>query len=188
MSKDTKEIAKAAGGKTSTLDRVRQEKSVAELKDMDFDELIRQAEAAGELTDASQLGEGYHLLRGEDEKEKLVGVPFVVIDWKDNPGRFGDFFTLRIKTKYPVMFGETGYQHFIVNDGSTGIARQMADRKAAGDMSLIYCRHGLQVSKDYEVTTKELDPDTGKTIRKPVIDPSTGKPILGTTFYLDTSL
>jgi hypothetical protein len=180
---------KLAKGRTSTLDRVREEKGLAELRDMSFEDLIAEAQDAGELLDAVQLGEGYHLLRGEDEKEKLVGQELAVLNYRDNPqGKFGVFFTLHIKTRFPIRFGEESYQHFIVNDGSSGIARQLLDLKRAGSTGVIHCRRGFRVSKDYEVVTREVDPDTGETIRKPVIDPGTGKPILGTTFYLDTSL
>jgi hypothetical protein len=187
MSKSPTDLQKPK--RAGTLDRLRDEKSLSELRDTSFDELVRQAEEAGELLDAVQLGEGFHLLRGEEEKEKLVGEEFMVVDWRDNPqGKFGVFFTMHIKTKHPIRFGEEAYQHFIVNDGSTGIARQLLDLKRAGSTGMIHCRRGLRVSKDYEVVTRETDPDTGETIRKPVLDPATGKPVLGTTFYLDTSL
>jgi hypothetical protein len=178
-------VAKRAG---STLDRLRDEKSVGQLREMDFDDLVKMAEEAGELLDATQLGEGYHLL-ASDDKEKLVNAPFAVVDARFNEkGKYGGFVTLHIKTKFPIVFGEEAYQHFILNDGSTGIARQIRDMQENGFHGIIYCRHGLRVSKDYEVTEKKTDPDTGKEVRVPIVDPATGKPILGTTYYLDTSL
>jgi hypothetical protein len=171
----------------SLLDRMREEKTVAEVRDMDFDTLLAQLNADGQVLDASQLGEGFHLLQGKDEKKKLVGEYLAVIDWVINPGKFGGFATLKIKTKFPIRFGEEGYQNFIVNDGSTGIKRQIQDMQAQGFTGVIVCRKGFRVSEDYEVTETYTD-DNGDTKERPVLDPATGKPILATTFYLDTSL
>jgi hypothetical protein len=166
---------------------MRESKSLATADDISFDELMKQLEAEGELVDSSQLGEGYHLLQGKAEKKKLVGVPFVVLDWQKNPGKFGGFYSLKIRTGVPVVFNGEGYTKFIVNDGSTGIRQQMDDFTANGFTGAIRCRKGLRVSEDYEVTEIYKD-ENGEEKRKPVIDPSTGKPVLGTTFYLDTSL
>jgi hypothetical protein len=180
MAKDTM----TRTGKT-TLDRLRDEKRLGKQDEVSFDELMKQLEAEGELANVSQLGEGFHLLRGDDDKEKLVGVPFVIMDYVKNLGSKSPwFYTLKIRTATPIYFGKEAYTHFIVNDGGTGIGRQMADWVENGGKGAILCQRGLTVSKDYEVMEK--DPITGE--KKPVIDPATGKPILGTTFYLDTAL
>jgi hypothetical protein len=166
---------------------MREEKTVAEVRDLDFDVLLKQLEADGQVLDSTQIGEGFHLLQGKDEKKKLVGQPLVVIDWAINPGKFGGFATLKIKTKFPVSFGAEAYSNFIVNDGSMGIRRQIQDIQQTGFTGVIVCRKGFRISEDYEVTERVKDENGDESVR-PVLDPSTGKPILASTFYLDTSL
>jgi hypothetical protein len=170
---------------SSILDRMREEKTVSEVRDMDFDTLIKELE--NQVLDATQLGEGFHLLQGKDEKKKLVGETLAVIDWVINPGKFGGFASLKIKTKFPVRFGEEAYTNFIVNDGGTGIRRQIQDLQSQGFTGVLVCRKGFRVSEDYEVTEEYTDEHGDKKQRK-VLDPVTNQPVLGTTFYLDTSL
>jgi len=180
----TKDLAKApAAPATNALDRLRTKNlKASELEAIDWDEMIQGLESEGQVLDASQVGEGFHLLQGKDNKKKLVGQPFAILDWTINPGRFGGFATIKIRTQFPVMFDGQAYKYFILNDGGTGIARQIQDLKNAGHLGIVVCKKGLRVSGDYEVT-QVVD---GK--KESVIDPSTGKPVLGTTFYLDTSL
>jgi hypothetical protein len=180
--KTSEEIAKPQ----STLDRLRNgAQGLKAARDMDWDALLQSLDAEGKVVDVSQLGDGFHLLQGVDDKKKLIGQPLVVLDWDINPGKFGGFATLHIKTQHPIVFNGTGYNHFILNDGGSGIGRQIFDFNANGGDGVIVCRRGLRVSEDYEVM--QPDPENpGKKI--PVIDPATGKPVLGTTFYLDTSL
>lgn len=174
--------------KESTLDKLRKAKTtVAQQEEMSFDEIIKTLEEEGQLLDASQLGEGYHLLQGKAEKKRLIGIPLVVIDWVTNPGKFGGFVTIKVVTGVPVIFDGQGYTKFIVNDGSTGIARQIADLQNAAFRGVIRCRKGLRASEDYEVQEVYTD-ENGEQKKRAVVDPSTGKPILATTFYLDTSL
>jgi hypothetical protein len=186
-----KPTAQAAGrelAKTkSALDRMREEKTLAQIRDTDFDSLLASLETDGQLLDASQLGEGFHLLQGKAEKKKLVDVPLAILDWQINPGRFGGFVSMKIKTKFPVMFDGQGYTNFIVNDGSTGIKRQIQDMQETGFTGVIVCRKGFRVSEDYKVKEDYVD-EHGETKQREILDPATGQPILGTTFYLDTSL
>ena len=172
---------------SSTLDKLREGKNIDALRDTDFDTLVKMAEDAGELVDATQLGEGFHLLQGKAEKKMLIGQPLAILDHVLNPGKFGGFVTLKIKTKFPIMFNGEGYQNFIVNDGSTGIKRQIQDIEESGNRGVIVCRKGFRVSEDYEVTETVKD-ENGDVQERPVLDPTTGKPIMGTTFYIDTSL
>jgi hypothetical protein len=187
MAKSAQAAGRELAKNKTTLDKLREDKSIAELRDSDFDSLVKQIETEGELLDASQLGEGFHLLQGKAEKKSLVGVPFVIIDWQTNPGRFGGFVSLKVKTKFPVVFNGEGYTNFIVNDGSTGIKRQLQDMRESGMRGMILCRKGFRVSEDYEVKEEYTDTD-GETKTRAIVDPTTGKPILGTTFYIDTSL
>jgi hypothetical protein len=186
------------GATMSPIDSIRQQADV--LRDMPFDELMKLAEENEAIAiDASQTGDGYHLITSKD-KEHLVGVPFVVMpEWDIMPSsqRPGQFFaTLPIRTAHPVAkLGN--HDHIRLNDGSTGIYRQLSDMKAKGFTGIIVCRNGLQVSKDYEVTepvfdekTGEpvIDATTGKQATRAKVDPVTGNVIKGTTYYLDTTV
>lgn len=162
----------------STLDRIR-DKDVQVLEELSFDQLLDKLSQDGELDEVSDLGDGYHLIKGKEGKAKLVGVPLVILDWRVNEKwKFGPGVTLHIRTGVPVVFDGRAYDRFILNDGSTGIADQIAQRVASGKTGAILCRRGLSRS-DYEVTD-----DSGN----PVIDPATNKPVEGTTFYFDTSV
>jgi hypothetical protein len=180
----TKQLPKTQDGPaTSALDRLRtKELKASELEEIDWDQMIQGLESEGQTLDASQVGEGFHLLQGKDDKKKLVGQPLAILDWDINPGRFGGFATLKIRTQFPVQFDGQAYKYFILNDGGTGIARQIQDLKNNAFTGVVICKRGLRVSEDYEVTEVK----DGKKV--PIMDPSTGKPVLGTTFYLDTSL
>jgi hypothetical protein len=158
--------------KLTTLDRIRDKKLDA--RELGYDELLAQLEADGELVDVSDLGDGYKLVQGIAGKKKLVGMPFVILDHVKQvstkiPGSF--YSTMHIRTA-------TG-DLLIVNDGSTGIHNQLEGYREQGITKGIVCRRGLQVSEDYEV--KDAD-------GSPILNPQTNKPILGTTFYLDTSV
>jgi hypothetical protein len=176
--------------KESALDRIRENaiiNAAEAAKDLSFEELLASI-PADQLISASEIGDGYHLLRGDDDKRRLVGVPFIITDWDWHPGSYGQFVTMRVKTRNPVTIDGQDYDMFIVNDGSTGIARQLEDwGKNEGRSGLILAKRGLRAS-DYDVMEDVIDNDTGKVIKKPVLDPATGKGISATTFYLDLSV
>jgi hypothetical protein len=154
-----------------------------QIPDLSWDELLKQLGDTDELDDVSALGGGFHLLK-RDDKDKLEGQPFVILFFRVNDKwRYGPGVSMMIQTAVPVVFNGQKYERFVVNDGSTGIAQQLFDYKAAtGKNGPILVRNGLR-SSEYEVM--EDGPDGEKI---PVIDPATQKPVLGKTFYLDTSL
>lgn len=158
--------------RVTTLDRIRSEKQ--DIRELSFDELLKTLESEGELVDVSDLGEGYKLVQGIAGKKKLVGMPFVILKHKRQkstkvPGSF--YSSMWIKTATNDLL--------LVNDGSTGIHSQLEAYREQGVEKGIICRRGLQVSEDYEVKDAEGNP---------ILNPQTNKPILGTTFYLDTSV
>jgi hypothetical protein len=159
--------------RVTTLDRIREQK--VDVREQSFDDLIKTLENEGdELVDVSDLGEGYKLVQGISGKKKLVGMPFIILKHKRQrstkvPGSF--FSSMWIKTATNDLL--------LVNDGSTGIHAQLEAYREQGVEKGIVCRRGLQVSEDYEVKDEEGNP---------VLNPATNKPILGTTFYLDTSV
>lgn len=137
-----------------------------------FDAALLLAEKAhGDLALADkELGDGFALLANKDT---LIGVPCLFMEWHFYPGDFGEFVSARIATKQ----GENGVGRYIVNDGSTGIYQQLRDytdrySKHGGLVS----RHGLRKS-EYD-TNKE-----GVPVAKGAPD-AVSK---GVTYYIDTS-
>jgi hypothetical protein len=191
----------------SPLDRKRREQQAVMFRGMSFAEMLaRSAERAlGDVNvvSASEAGIGYRLVENRDDKRHFVGVElFVLPGWQVNPsdrypGRY--FASLYVKTAYPIAALD-GMTEFVVNDGGTGIAQQLADLRArceaAGqDDPLIHCKRGFTVS-EYTVSDDVLDdqgqpvidPITRRPKRQPRLDPVTNQPVgKGLTFYLNTS-
>lgn len=139
-------------GTLVTLEQIRKEIP----KDVTFETLVKAL--APDTMESSELGDGFSVLP-TSEKPKLVGVPFLILDWNINEGQNGEFASVRLIT--------SNNQRLIINDGSTGICRQLQELASKGESRAILCRHGLRRS-DY---TTNVD----------------GKEISATTFYLDTS-
>lgn len=178
----------------TTLEKIRAQvrgttDKVGPAPELTFDEMLAQLDAAGELETATDFGNGYHLVRGKENKAKFVDVPFIIEDYRINPDwKFGEGVSLMIRTGVPVAFEGRPYERFIVNDGSTGIAQQIVDRHAAKGYKgnrmqgpAILCKRGLTKS-EYDV----IDPTDPERKRK-LVDPATNEPVKGVTFYLDTS-
>lgn len=102
-----------------------------------FDEAIKlAAQTHGGMLDSTELGDGFSIL---EDKQKLVGVPFVIVEWEHGKNvTMGEkFVILRIVTQ--------ANQKLIITDGSTGIMRQlevMPGNRRGG----IFCREGLRAS------------------------------------------
>jgi hypothetical protein len=128
-------------------------------KELGFSEISKQLFDAGDIVSAAEYGTGFEVL-DKDAKGQLVGVPFIILDWVINEGDFGEFVSLRLVTQ--------DNRKLIVNDGSTGIAKQVREMAEAGEQRAVYVKKGLRRS-DYEYTDKNG-------AKKPA-----------TTFYLDTS-
>lgn len=125
-----------------------------------FDDALAAARAVdGDILDVadSELSTGFAVL-DTNGKARLVGVPFIVLDWRFANGEKGEFVSLSIVTKHN--------EKLIVNDGSTGIRDQM---KRLGQPRTLGVRHGLRVS-EYDYT-----------------DQATGEISRAKTYYLDTS-
>ena len=92
------------------------------------------------------LGDGFTLV----EKDKLLGVPFVLVDYTvhtsktnfDENGEGLKFVTVRCVTKED--------NRVAFNDGSTGVAQQLRDLAAREIYGGIYVQNGLRAS-EYEV-------------------------------------
>lgn len=99
-----------------------------------------------------------------EDKGKLVGVPLVIVHGVFNEGDNGEFVSLYVLT--------ANDDHYIVNDGSTGILNQcrslVPEGRTMTGATPIVCRHGFRVS-NYTYH-----------------DAKTGKDRPAKTFYIDT--
>lgn len=133
----------------------------------DFDAAIAlMQQTEGGVTVADQvLGDGFALL-DSGRKGILEGVPLLFMEWTFNEGNFGTFVSARVVARNP----DGGVSRYIINDGSTGIAEQLANyTKRTGLQSGLLVKNGLRVSQyEYE-------------------DPETGKLTPAETYYIDTS-
>jgi hypothetical protein len=113
-----------------------------------FDDAIALIQLQQEaIPDAKDLiGDGFELVATND-KGRLIGIPFVVLDWSFSPstdfeGR--EFVTVRIVT-------ESGAK-LILNDGSTGVYAQLRSITDTHEFNPAFrVRKGLRVSEyEYE--------------------------------------
>lgn len=125
-------------------------KSIADVRSM--------FESAGmPIRVVSDYGTGFTIL---EDKDKLCGVPFLIVDARFSLGDFGQFVSLTVMTNQE--------EKWIVNDGSTGICDQVeALVKQVGTVQGMLVTHGLRRS-DYDYT-----------------EPKTGNKVPATTYYLD---
>lgn len=121
------------------------------------------AEAFGgqvvDLAEVPALDSAFGEILNGPGKDRLVGVPFLIVDWSQNSGDKGRFVSLRVVTQDSAKY--------VVNDGSTGIMSQMDTLEESGVKGGVVCRHGLRRS-DYTYT-----------------DPQ-GEEHPASTYYLDT--
>jgi hypothetical protein len=131
-----------------------------------FDAALAMAtEQYGPVVDAADvLGDGFALLES-NSKPILEGIPLILMEWNFRDGDFGKpFVSVRVVAKHPN--GTMG--RYIVNDGSTGIAEQLAEyTKKYGRYGGLIVSKGL-LRSDYDV---EID----------------GKKSRATTWYLNLS-
>lgn len=136
MSKQTQEIAAAID--VAFLDTLKTPQAVAQY-----------FETLG-VNVADNDADGIKVVDILDDKDRLIGVPFIMLGWDFNKGSFGDFVSIE------AMLSDGS--RIIINDGSTGIAKQVREltehRQASGHPSPFggrMVRNGLRKS-DYEVT------------------------------------
>lgn len=82
-----------------------------------FDDALRALDTGGIVAESiTNYGNGFSVV---ENKDTLIGVPFVILDWRFNESGMSDepFVSLTIVTK--------NGDKLIVNDGSTGIRAQM---------------------------------------------------------------
>ena len=123
--------------------------------------------AAGPVMDIAdtELSTGFDVVK---DKNDLIGRPFLILDWSTGMGEKGPFTSVLIITQ--------DNRKLIINDGSTGIHEQLS-RLPKLDGNVIGVHKGLRKSE------YDIHDDNGEVI----INPKTGRPERGTTFYLDTT-
>lgn len=114
-----------------------------------------------DISHAEEFGDGFTLL-SKDERNQLIGVPFVVIAFQINDSKeYGsEFASVRLITK--------DNKRLVFNDGGTGIVPFLKDfRNRTGRNYGLVAGNGLRVS-EYETEVN-------------------GKTISAKTYYFDTS-
>jgi hypothetical protein len=122
------------------------------------------------LIDSSDLGDGFAVLN-KSEKNAVVGVPFLALDYVVYQGDQGQYASIRVA----LLDGSKRYR---LNDGSAGMYTDLVEWHTAKygappELKRVYdwglvCKHGLSVSR-----YKKKLPN--------------GKEVDGETFYWDTS-
>ena len=127
-----------------------------------FSDAAAMLQAAGIILESiGEYGTGFKLT----DSKKLVGVPFLILQWRFNAGAYGPegFVSVEAVTKHN--------EKVIFNDGSTGIRDQLikvtAEREAKGSshpQAGLVVENGLTASEFfYNAVTKEISrlPQTG---------------------------
>jgi hypothetical protein len=156
----------------------------AELADIDsWDVAMAKATAAyGAIPSAAtELGTGFRIATDRD-KERLQGVPLLLLEWSFNPGDFGEDF---VSVAAIQRQDDGGITKWIINDGGTGIREQLREyTNKTGKTGGLGVPKGLRPST-YYIDSETKQPLTKAEVRVALID---GRQLTSaTTFYLDTS-
>lgn len=146
-----------------------------------FEDFVNLAKEQYDSVDVASdvLGDGFALLK-EEGKQRLVGLPLLLMSWSFYKGDFGsNFVAVRVVARNP----DGSASKYIINDGSTGICDTLAAyTKNTGKTGALFARNGLRAS-GYTYCSEcgqVVDPtvDTGhqKDHKKAV------------TYYIDTSV
>jgi hypothetical protein len=141
------------------------------------DALALAEEINGNVIDiAEELGSGFALL---DDKNKLVGEEFVLIQWRFSSGDYGMFVSAGLVTK-------TG-KKYIINDGSSGIRDMLLEfsqsTKRFGGMKVPRGLRESTYATCFECGVP-MTTDEPECTKCGYVGEKRGK---GQTFYLDTS-
>lgn len=137
----------------------------------DFDAAIRQAATSA----VEALGESIQLVQ---DKDSLVGVELLVVDYRQRDGGYGDFVSVYARTR--------DGRNIVFNDGSTGVCQQLLEAEPRLPM---YVKKGLRKSEYWRAAEAGQLPDgtpvsEGKVFSK---KPDGIKTLPAATYYFDTS-
>lgn len=160
---------------TETTEIVRRTPSIEQLKAIqNFDDVKRlAAELNNDIVSSTELGDGFALLDTKD-KDRLIGLPIMVIGWNFSMGDMGEFVTARVLAQE----ANGTFSKYIINDGSTGIYDQLKRISQLNpNAGIVTAIRGLRKS-EYFVPVEVTDEQTGETstVQKK-----------STTYYIDTS-
>jgi hypothetical protein len=144
-----------------------------------FDDALRVMQESGEdvvLADA-ELGNGFSIA-DDAVKDRLIKVPLAVLSWTFNKGDYGNPEDGSDEFVSALVVTQAG-EKFIINDGSTGIRRQLREYtdRTGGRQSNMVVRNGLRKS-EYRIH---------KETHIPVARGYDGPTEPASTYYLDTS-
>ena len=143
-----KEIARSLGAQSVEVRQNIPTFDTGKLVDMQsWDDLAEIFDEAGvELSFADKvLGDGFAILDTKD-KMTLIGKPMALLEWRFNEGSMGRFVSIRAVVK--AGKNNTDIRKVIINDGSTGIMRQLDQFTAqTGKQSGLIVVRGLRVSQ-----------------------------------------
>jgi len=106
-----------------------------------FEDAVRLAAQQHDgLVDSLELGDGFRIC---DDKDKLVGKHFVIMEWE-----YGKHLQYGLSKFVIVRLVTAQNEKVIITDGSTGIMRQLETMKEVeGRLGGINCQEGLRVSE-----------------------------------------
>lgn len=118
------------------------------------------------------LGDGFAILSTE-QKDQLIGLPIAFMEWRFNKGDMGEFVSARVLVR--VGDGPGDIKKVIINDGSTGIYRQLKQyTDQYGTNTSLIAKNGLKRS-DYTFEVEDKA-NPGQMLQRPA-----------STYYIDTS-
>jgi hypothetical protein len=142
-----------------------------------FDDALRVMQEQGSVSVAdAELGNGFSIA-DDKVKDRLIGVPLAFLSWNFNAGDYGsadDGSNVFVSAMVVTQAGEK----FIINDGSTGICKQLQEytNRTSKTQNLVV-RHGLRKS-EYRIH---------KETKIPVARGYDGPTEPASTYYIDTS-
>lgn len=124
-----------------------------------------------------ELGNGFRVAT-DDDKARLVNVPFIILTYTFNDGDYGEFATMMVITS-------PNGDRLIVNDGSTGIFSQLLDiMKTTNRTGGIFIERGLRVS-EYATCSECGKPRKPSEAQCGTCGDDSERRSKGRTFYLD---
>lgn len=144
-----------------------------DITSMDDAIALFQEKMGAEIVDASEeIGDGFTLI---EDKDKLVGVPLLLLSWNFNAGDFSQTF---VSVRAIARFTAGGDAKVVFNDGGTGIREQL-DKFSSKDgrpMGGVFVSHGLRKSEyGLDAENKPVKLNSPESVGK------------ASTYYLDTS-
>jgi hypothetical protein len=158
--------------------------SDSELSDIDsWESVLEKATAAygGIVSVTDVLGTGFAVAT-EDDKERLCGVPLLILEWSFNAGDFSEDYVSCVAVQ---RLDDGGIKKWIINDGGQGIRKQLTEYQSkTGNTGGLAVPKGLRVSKFYIDAETKL-PLTKSEVAEAISSKRKIQP--AHTFYLDTS-